>query len=190
MSVRATRTESGPRRAASSSVLGRVVSQPGLTETWFVGLGVVVPGGRYSTYSSDRPRLSASSLEVGSRPELSTTGSGFRRGNGTGSDNRGYVRAADSGRICARGVTLVPTAMSIASRSSTIGDDGGPRGRIDTDCCSAWGRKVYDLSEELQVRAWIELRNRAARARRNEFTADEIRLMIQGLRDFMIRHPA
>jgi hypothetical protein len=49
---------------------------------------------------------------------------------------------------------------------------------------------VYDLSEELQVRAWIELRNKAARASRDEFTADEIRLMIQGLRDFMKRHPA
>lgn len=49
---------------------------------------------------------------------------------------------------------------------------------------------VYDLSEELQVRAWIELRNKAARASRDEFTADEIRLMIQGLRDFMVRHPA
>ena len=49
---------------------------------------------------------------------------------------------------------------------------------------------VYDLSEELQVRAWIELRNKAARASRDEFTAEEIRLMIQGLRDFMIRHPA
>ena len=49
---------------------------------------------------------------------------------------------------------------------------------------------VYDLSEELQVRAWIELRNKTARASRDEFTADEIRLMIQGLRDFMIRHPA
>ena len=51
-------------------------------------------------------------------------------------------------------------------------------------------RGVYDLSEELQVRAWIELRNKTARASRDEFTADEIRLMIQGLRDFMIRHPA
>src|SRR5215217_8673735 len=47
---------------------------------------------------------------------------------------------------------------------------------------------VYDLSEELQIRAWIELRNKTARASRDEFTADEIRLMIQGLRDFMIRH--
>src|SRR5215216_6313802 len=45
----------------------------------------------------------------------------------------------------ARGTTLVPTAASDASRSSTRGDggDGGDaHGRIHTHCRSAGGRKV------------------------------------------------
>ena len=51
------------------------------------------------------------------------------------------------------------------------------------------GKGVYDLSEEMQVTTWIELRNKAARASRDEFTAEEIRLMIQGVRDLTVRHP-
>jgi len=52
------------------------------------------------------------------------------------------------------------------------------------------GEGVYDLSEQMQVTAWLELWNKAARGRRDEFSADEVRLMIQGVRDLMIRHPA
>jgi hypothetical protein len=68
-------------------------------------------------------------------------------------------------------------------------DSGGEPAKAEPLNAELRERGVYDFSEELQVRAWIELRNKAARAKRDEFTADEIRLMIQGLRDFMSRHP-
>ena len=47
---------------------------------------------------------------------------------------------------------------------------------------------VYDLSEQMQATAWLDLRNKAYLGKRNEFTAEEVRLMIQGVREFMIRH--
>jgi hypothetical protein len=49
---------------------------------------------------------------------------------------------------------------------------------------------LCDRSEQMQVTAWLDLRDNAARGRRDEFSADQLRLMIQGMRDFMHRHPA
>jgi hypothetical protein len=101
-----------------------------------------------------------------------------------------YRTAATFAGILA-GATLEEYVRSLAdaNRIATTNSGGEP---VKAEPLNAELRDngVYDFSEELQVRDWIELRNKAARARRDEFTADEIRLMIQGLRDFMIRHPA
>jgi hypothetical protein len=56
---------------------------------------------------------------------------------------------------------------------------------LNTELC---GEGVYDLSEQMQATAWLDLRNKAYLAKRQEFTAEEVRLMIQGVREFMIRH--
>lgn len=50
-------------------------------------------------------------------------------------------------------------------------------------------REVYSRAEQKQVTAWQDLRNSAAHGR-EDFSAAEIRLMIQGIRDFVTRHPA
>lgn len=52
-------------------------------------------------------------------------------------------------------------------------------------------RDVYRSAEHKQVMAWQDLRNSAAHGDADaDFTASEIRLMIQGIRDFISRHPA
>lgn len=52
------------------------------------------------------------------------------------------------------------------------------------------GEGVYDHSEQMQVTGWLEMQHKAARGRRDEFSAGQVRQMIQGMRDLMIRHPA
>jgi hypothetical protein len=56
---------------------------------------------------------------------------------------------------------------------------------LNTELC---GEGVYDVSEQMQATAWLGLRNKACLGKRHEFTAEEVRLMIQGVREFMIRH--
>jgi hypothetical protein len=56
---------------------------------------------------------------------------------------------------------------------------------LNTELC---GEGVYDLTEQMQATGWLELRNKAYLGKRDEFTAEEVRLMIQGVREFMIRH--
>jgi hypothetical protein len=56
---------------------------------------------------------------------------------------------------------------------------------LNTELCRAG---VYDLSEQMLATAWLDLRNKADLGKRYEFTAQEVRLMIQGVREFMIRH--
>lgn len=56
---------------------------------------------------------------------------------------------------------------------------------LNTELC---GEGVYDLTEQMQATAWLELRNKAYLGKRHEFTAEEVRLMIQGVCEFMRRH--
>lgn len=87
------------------------------------------------------------------------------------------------------GATLEEYLRNLADANGvkTADPDGKPI-KAETLNAELRGKGVYDPSEEMQVTAWLALRNKAARAKRDEFTADEIRLMIQGVRDLMIRH--
>jgi hypothetical protein len=48
---------------------------------------------------------------------------------------------------------------------------------------------VYRKAEQKQVLAWQDLRNSAAHGE-DGFSLEEIKLMVQGIRDFIARHPA
>jgi len=49
---------------------------------------------------------------------------------------------------------------------------------------------TYSEAERKQLAAWYGLRTDAAHARRDEYTLEEVRLMIEGIRGFLIRYPA
>jgi hypothetical protein len=49
---------------------------------------------------------------------------------------------------------------------------------------------VYGKLEQKQVTAWLDLRNKAAHGRYNEFSAEQVRLFLMGLRDFIQKYPA
>jgi hypothetical protein len=52
------------------------------------------------------------------------------------------------------------------------------------------GPAVYDKIEQKAVTAWAAIRNAAAHGEYAKYTVDEVKLMIQGIRGFITRHPA
>jgi hypothetical protein len=51
-------------------------------------------------------------------------------------------------------------------------------------------QKIYNLLEQKNVTAWLDLRNKAAHAKYEEYTIDHVSLMLQGVRSFIARYPA
>ncbi len=49
---------------------------------------------------------------------------------------------------------------------------------------------IYTKSEQKQVTAWLGIRNDAAHGNYQNYTKNEVKLLILGLRDFFIRNPA
>jgi hypothetical protein len=49
---------------------------------------------------------------------------------------------------------------------------------------------AYSKLDQKSVTAWLDLRNRAAHGKYYEYTKDQVCLMLQGVRDFMVRVPA
>ena len=49
---------------------------------------------------------------------------------------------------------------------------------------------MYNKLEQKTVTAWLGLRNSAAHGKYDDYDDRQVASFIQGLRDFMIRHPA
>jgi len=58
---------------------------------------------------------------------------------------------------------------------------------LNEDLCKA---SVYGANTQKQVVAWQGIRNNAAHCEYKEYTIEEVRLFLQGLRDFIERYPA
>jgi hypothetical protein len=59
-------------------------------------------------------------------------------------------------------------------------------GRLNDDLAK---KGTYRKAEQKQIVAWQDIRNSAAHGD-GEFSPEEVRLMTQGIRDFIVRHPA
>lgn len=49
---------------------------------------------------------------------------------------------------------------------------------------------VYSKLDQKNVTAWLDLRNKAAHAQYAEYTPQQVGLLLQSVRDFLVRHPA
>jgi hypothetical protein len=49
---------------------------------------------------------------------------------------------------------------------------------------------AYYTLEQKQVTAWLDLRNKAAHGKYDEYDAQQVALMLEGVRSFLVRHPA
>lgn len=50
-------------------------------------------------------------------------------------------------------------------------------------------KEVYNRLDQKQVTAWLDLRNKAAHGKYQEYTKEQVALMLQSLSDFMVRIP-
>jgi len=52
------------------------------------------------------------------------------------------------------------------------------------------GKAAYGLLEQKQITAWLDLRNKAAHGKYTEYQATQVELFSEGLKAFILRHPA
>lgn len=52
------------------------------------------------------------------------------------------------------------------------------------------GQSVYSKLDQKNVTAWLDLRNKAAHGQYSEYTQEQVELLLQSVRDFLVRHPA
>ena len=50
-------------------------------------------------------------------------------------------------------------------------------------------KEVYNRLDQKNVTAWLDLRNKAAHGKYQEYTEEQVALMLQSLSDFMVRIP-
>ena len=68
-------------------------------------------------------------------------------------------------------------------------EKGSPKkaDRLNAELAKA---EVYTKLDQKSITAWLDLRNKAAHGKYNEYSKDQVSLMIAGIRDFIIRIPA
>ena len=59
--------------------------------------------------------------------------------------------------------------------------------RLNDELVSA---NVYSKLDQKNVKAWLDLRNKAAHAEYNQYTIEQVSLLLQSIRDFISRYPA
>ena len=79
-------------------------------------------------------------------------------------------------RTLAERAGISTQARGKPKRAAKLNEDLGKKG-------------IYRKAEQKQVLAWQDLRNSAAHGQ-DDFSIEEVRLMVQGIRDFIARHPA
>jgi len=87
------------------------------------------------------------------------------------------------------GAALEAQLRALAERAGVNVQAGGKPKRATKLNDDLTKKGIYRKAEQKQVLAWQDLRNQAAHGEES-FTAQEIRLMVQGIRDFVSRHPA
>ena len=59
--------------------------------------------------------------------------------------------------------------------------------RLNQDLAQAGAYTKLDLKN---ITAWLDIRNNAAHGKYKEYTKDQVKFLIAGIRDFINRHPA
>lgn len=74
--------------------------------------------------------------------------------------------------------TIVTTATGVSPKKTD---------RMNADLSSA---KAYSMLDQKNVTAWLDLRNKAAHGEYAKYVAEQVGLLISGIRDFIGRNPA
>lgn len=91
---------------------------------------------------------------------------------------------------------IAGTALEVHIRALCVKSDvdvalpsGSPK-KADTMNADLKKEGVYDGLRQKQLTAWMDLRNKAAHGNYDEYDRQQVRHLIDGVRDFMIKYPA
>lgn len=71
---------------------------------------------------------------------------------------------------------------------TTVTKQGSPRARkADALNADLGNKSVYNRLDQKNVTAWLDLRNKAAHGKYQEYTMEQVSLMLQSVSDFMVR---
>lgn len=86
------------------------------------------------------------------------------------------------------GGVLEEELRKLAERSELpiCGPDGRPL-KAEALNASLAGKAVYNKLDQKSVTTWLDLRNKAAHAHFNEYTAEQVSMMLQGVRHLVVR---
>ena len=51
-------------------------------------------------------------------------------------------------------------------------------------------KEIYNLAYQKQITAWLDIRNNAAHGKYDQYSQEQVKLMIEGVRNFIINYPA
>lgn len=95
----------------------------------------------------------------------------------------------DPAAVLAGGV-LEEQLRKLCQKNGIEVEKSGRAKKADTLNSELAKEKVYERLDQKSVTAWLDLRNNAAHGKYDEYTKEQVALMVQGIRDFIVRHPA
>ena len=88
------------------------------------------------------------------------------------------------------GGTLEVHLRNMCSKHNISSERNGKAKKADDLNSELAKQGVYSKLDQKNVTAWLGLRNNAAHGHYSEYTKDQVALFLQGVRDFITRHPA
>lgn len=88
------------------------------------------------------------------------------------------------------GSTLEQHLRELWNRHQIIIEVGGRPTKADTMNADLTKAGIYTKLDQKSVTSWLGLRNDAAHGNYNNYTAQQVKLLIDSVRDFITRHPA
>ena len=67
---------------------------------------------------------------------------------------------------------------------------GGKPKKADTLNADLQKAGVYNKLDQKNITAWLDIRNKAAHGKYDEYTREQVKILIDSVRDFISRHPA
>lgn len=89
----------------------------------------------------------------------------------------GSVLEAHLRKLCSKNNLPVEKPHGAPKKASALNDD-------------LKAANVYEALDHKTVTAWFDLRNKAAHGHYTQYAREQVTLMVQSLRDFLVRHPA
>ena len=88
------------------------------------------------------------------------------------------------------GGTLEVHLRNMCSKHNISTERSGKAKKADELNSELAKQEEYSKLDQKSVTSWLDLRNKAAHGRYNEYTKEQVQILVQSVRDFITRHPA